>query len=165
MYYQTTSPVSARVRSPGPLRSPRRSASSWTGTSPRGEIAHSSLLRRRTASGSTSPEALLSKSYETIVSDINLHRPIGPSGGTRRSFSPVAAGTTGRFRSPRSPHRSVYASRSPRARSPRVPSASFYRPVGSPVARTIFPTRRAASTSPSPGTLSISAPLVALHSC
>ena len=46
-----------------------------------------------------------------------------------------------------------------RSRSPRVPSSSFYRPVGSPVARTIFPTRRTASTSPSSGTLGIGASL------
>ena len=213
MYYQT-SPVSVRVRSPGPLSSPRRSRSPRVPSSslyrPVGSpVARTNFPTRRTASTSpspgtlgigallashpaagsrelnpaviwpgsagrvdssvvgtslrdgfatsrsTSPEALLTKSYETIMTDISLHRPIGTSGGGRRSLSPMAAETTRRTRSPQNPHRSVYASRLPRPRSPRVPSSSFYRPVGSPVARTIFPTRRTASTSPSPGTLGI----------
>ena len=157
MYYQG-SPVPARVRSPGPrvLHSPQRTAGSWTASSSsgwsRGDSARgSSLMSHHTTSGSSSPEALLSRSYETIMADINLHRPIGRSSSAHRSRSPVAAIFAGRASSPRSPHRSVYASRSPRARSPRVPSSSFYRPVGSPVARTIFPTRRTASASPSRG--------------
>jgi hypothetical protein len=206
-YYRQGSASPARVRSPGPIwragspgpprsssaaaRSPRSSSDVWVGSTsvwPRQEVTQgSSLLRRRTASGSTSPDAMLSKSYEScaltpapprfscaagncfvltrglhcpgrLMADIDLHRPLGESRDAlrlayRSSGSP--ARSAGGASSPRrSPYRSAYAERSPRARSPRVPSSSFYRPVGSPVARTIFPARRGGSVgaSRSPGT-------------